>query len=744
MKTLNRIFLLVLSLTVFSGEASATPKEINQLSDGRVLRSDDGIPTDRDLSAIVTQSTAQSGGSSTITLAAGASAVDDAYNNMQITIVSGTGIGQYKTISDYVGSTKVATVSSAWRTQPDSTSVYQIRSVNQSTHRGFISDQLYADIKAYGAICDGNTHPLSSSSKDNPDVGYSTLSAAQEDYPLATALTQEIDQIVIEDFMNRNGAFYIPEGSCMMNYASTLSSKTWYVKSHPRGILKNSSGSPLIEQLFTCTSCTIYAEGLNMDGENKVLTHFYLSNPSAHTFIDYEGYDIGWTSVQATNMVVSIWMNGNMSGDYVFDNVKFSDVYSISNGNGADNIGSARLSPWIVPSTTQKPKILIRDMVSDATGSDAEELDLFNQSVNLVYGSWLTIENPSGCYNGNTRRLIKVHSGDGAIYNPHYFKCSDFVTAPTAIGNTSVGAKNNTAIDNAGAGQGSITIYGGSIDVSGFATGFAGSSSCTDCYIKANGTEFVGGVYQIDRHDPEYSISGTSVAGTTTTITLSSSYSSATSSYYNGSNISVSGGSCTTETRTISAYNGTTRVATVSVAFTTTPDSSCTYSIYKPQTGSAIVFATGSSDRGSGCDNCYFKDGYVGAQLRGYQSYIRNSFFDDPVSYPIWINPASSARTGITVENNTVVTKTTSRLKNDTAGTSIFRIIPVQVATDYKIVGNRLIQDGNTDHQGAFIDELTSGVGGVVAFNQAPATYTGGTMLTHQRLLAIIFSLKLL
>jgi hypothetical protein len=69
--------------------------------------------------------TAQAGAATTITLAAGASAVDDEYNNMAITIDSGTGSGQTAIISDYVGSTKVATVPT-WGTNPDATSVYRV------------------------------------------------------------------------------------------------------------------------------------------------------------------------------------------------------------------------------------------------------------------------------------------------------------------------------------------------------------------------------------------------------------------------------------------------------------------------------------------------------------------------------------------------------------------------------------------------------------------------------------------
>ena len=70
--------------------------------------------------------TAQDGANTSITLASTASATDDLYNNMTVYISSGTGSGQVRTISDYVGSTKVATVSAAWATNPISDSVYEV------------------------------------------------------------------------------------------------------------------------------------------------------------------------------------------------------------------------------------------------------------------------------------------------------------------------------------------------------------------------------------------------------------------------------------------------------------------------------------------------------------------------------------------------------------------------------------------------------------------------------------------
>ena len=71
--------------------------------------------------------TAQAGSAGSITLAAGASSTNDIYNGMVISITSGTGSGSSGIITDYVGSTKVATVQKTTAAfTPDNTSVYSI------------------------------------------------------------------------------------------------------------------------------------------------------------------------------------------------------------------------------------------------------------------------------------------------------------------------------------------------------------------------------------------------------------------------------------------------------------------------------------------------------------------------------------------------------------------------------------------------------------------------------------------
>ena len=76
--------------------------------------------------SIVRANTAAAGAGNSITLDASASSVDDFYNNTLIVITGGTGAGQSRFITDYVGSTQVATVGSNWATNPDNTSVFII------------------------------------------------------------------------------------------------------------------------------------------------------------------------------------------------------------------------------------------------------------------------------------------------------------------------------------------------------------------------------------------------------------------------------------------------------------------------------------------------------------------------------------------------------------------------------------------------------------------------------------------
>lgn len=116
---------------------------------------------------LVRSATAQAGAGTTITLDASASAVNDFYNNQRIFIVSGTGVGQGRIISGYVGATKVATVST-WATNPSSDSVFVILPFGSipgasAPTAGEVADAVWDELLAghtteasYGALMQSN------------------------------------------------------------------------------------------------------------------------------------------------------------------------------------------------------------------------------------------------------------------------------------------------------------------------------------------------------------------------------------------------------------------------------------------------------------------------------------------------------------------------------------------------------------------------------------------------------------
>lgn len=93
--------------------------------------------------------------------------------------------------------------------------------------------------------------------------------------------------------------------------------------------------------------------------------------------------------------------------------------------------------------------------------------------------------------------------------------------------------------------------------------------------------------------------SGTAQAGSTSTTIKLASTASATNSFYVGAQVNVVGGTGALQgARTITAYNGTTKVATIDFAWITTPDATSNYAIQgteNPSLDSSLqVAATGS------------------------------------------------------------------------------------------------------------------------------------------------------
>ncbi|HXV76086.1 MAG TPA: calcium-binding protein, partial [Candidatus Polarisedimenticolaceae bacterium] len=76
---------------------------------------------------VIKSGMAQAGANTNITLAATSASQNDFYNGSKIRITGGTGkVGEVRNITDYDGTTKVATIDAAWTTNPDNSTTYEI------------------------------------------------------------------------------------------------------------------------------------------------------------------------------------------------------------------------------------------------------------------------------------------------------------------------------------------------------------------------------------------------------------------------------------------------------------------------------------------------------------------------------------------------------------------------------------------------------------------------------------------
>lgn len=137
--------------------------------------------------------TAQAGTADTITLDAGASAVDDFYTGMVIRLTSGTGANQIRSIIKYVGSTKVATISNtAWATTPDSTSVFRVA-------RGMVFDKTPSEIfEVRRLFFDASANPPGGLTKTYYDKGF--FKNTHGTLALTSAVVSEVSDPATIDF----------------------------------------------------------------------------------------------------------------------------------------------------------------------------------------------------------------------------------------------------------------------------------------------------------------------------------------------------------------------------------------------------------------------------------------------------------------------------------------------------------------------------------------------------------------
>jgi hypothetical protein len=109
---------------------------------------------------LTTTDTATNGTSSTIVLPNSASAVSEAYTGQTMLISGGTGSGQIRKVSGYVGVNRTATITPNWNVTPNGTSVYKIANITSPDLAPFEGEIVYLE----------NRRPIARSSDQVEDI----------------------------------------------------------------------------------------------------------------------------------------------------------------------------------------------------------------------------------------------------------------------------------------------------------------------------------------------------------------------------------------------------------------------------------------------------------------------------------------------------------------------------------------------------------------------------------------------
>lgn len=118
-----RVILERMSREVRQAEKISTQLPVSNINPANEIQFQDGH-----LPIVLESANAQGGSLNTIVLSSGSSSLDNYYKDLYIKIISGTGAGQVRKITNYIGASKTAEVDQDWDTNPSASSLYKIDS----------------------------------------------------------------------------------------------------------------------------------------------------------------------------------------------------------------------------------------------------------------------------------------------------------------------------------------------------------------------------------------------------------------------------------------------------------------------------------------------------------------------------------------------------------------------------------------------------------------------------------------
>jgi hypothetical protein len=526
--------------------------------------------------------TAQAGAAGSITLAAGESAVDDFYNGTRILITGNTGAGQSRIITDYNGTTKVASISPNWITNPDLTSTYEIQAAE-------------ADLESIG--------------KDSIVGNAATLTLKQFD------ITNNAGPAMIVKSTGSNGIGLdiAGHGSGHGLVAASNSGNGIYASSNSGIGFSTGSASSWATQFSSG------AGAFNIAAGNGVAINASSGATNAVVFSAGGGSGIGFSiSGSGTGTDISASEIGTPSdlggGASLADNL--ADMAGATFATGTDSLEAIRNrgdAAWVTASGTLDANLVSID--GQATnGNNAtlylKALDIQNSVGDAVtmkstggngkgivyagHGSGHAIEATGGTTSGSALKLIATASDtisasagastsviylSGPSHGLNIFCGGDAIrTSSTGGYGMNLGGSSG-GINAAEIGTPSDLGEGASLAKMLFAmanktngvNNFDQTTDSNEAVADAVGTISVSGLSEL--------ASGTAQAGSTASTIKLASGESAVADYYNGTRILTTGGTGSGQSRMITDYDETTKIATISPNWKTTPDATTTYEI---------------------------------------------------------------------------------------------------------------------------------------------------------------------
>lgn len=507
---------------------------------------------------------AQAAAASTITLAATASVTDDTYNGQTVFIRSGTGAGQARIITDYVGSTRVATVDSAWATTPDTTSAYQVIASPTVGDNILATQTAVAALPSNASIADAVWDELLTGGDHNI-----ASSAGRRLRTLQTAY--EGAQVWIDTINGTPGTIDYESGTTIFP-VDTLADATTIAGSVGITSFRILSGSSLtLAQTYSNYVFRGENWALNLNGQDVGGTQFWgayqgiTGTCTGTRAFFFESAIVNITTIPAAflecGLVGTLTLSGagtynfinctstldeasapvldfngasaalvtmrNYSGSIKFRNMEATETVSIQ-GTGTIIVDSSCTGGTITAHG-------IFQLVDESGG--AVEIDITSPVVNQVErgrAQSATI---------NTITLAATASAVDGQYDPGHIQ----IVTGTGVGQTR-----------------NIIDYNGTTKVAVVGRSWRVTPDATSSYI------ITSNVADITVNE------GLAQGGSSTTITLNA-FARPDDGTYVGQTIFLVGGTGTDQSRIVTAYDGTTKVATVHAAWAVVPDATTSY-----------------------------------------------------------------------------------------------------------------------------------------------------------------------